>query len=1369
MAVRFHRRNYAFFMIVLICSLIAVSCSVLPDSRDDPGEAAFASAGGLVRSPESLIEKYSNLPVEQVYAYQILERELLLEFRQDGSLTRRINMLVRILSTAAVERFSILNAEWQPWRQSRPVLIARVIGPGGTVSVLDPASIVELGSDSGDINLRTDARMLSAPVPKLEVGSILEYQLEETTTELRQGAGIGGAFRLGDIVPTERTTVRIVHPADQPVTYAIRGGLKPERRLDESDGIRETVLSFGRQPAYYAEEDLMPYDEASIPFLRYGSSKSWQSAAAVYWEATEPLLEPASVAAWANSVVGAIDTPQDARAAALALTDTVRSSIRYTGILFGENSIIPHEPSDTLALGYGDCKDQAALLAASLRSVGIEAYLSLLKSGFYTDSDPAVPGLDSFDHVIVYAPGLGLWIDPTATYAPPGELPAADQRRLALVISPNTQGLIEIPGGERPWQREVQDIQLSSGGLASRVIELTTAGGTAQQALRATWGRVTRENALSWLREYGDKVHKSTGSIADMGAPGDLASPFFLKVSTPNSELGWTDDTRAFFTLRAGSLFDPLPSILKPGSGKASKRNNDVWVANVPVSELVYRVSAPPGHRLAYLPEAQAIDLGPARISSSFEQTDPSTLLATFRLEFMEERFGLQDFEKYLAEMQKFLNARAPVAVFENIGRSLMDEGKLKDALAHFRALEERFPEDPIYRLQSAAALRQAGFLEDAVLEAERAVALAPENPRAHHILALMLVYDPFGKQFGAGANLSRAAEALLAAQRLNSEDKSYFFDRALILEYGTDGVRWGDGARLEEALEIYRSERASLEEMERSDEYLRLLFHLGRYDEILTFSRTLKEPRSGGRYLLAALAAKEGTASALARANTVWMDMAERRAALGETSLVLLSARFYAQSSELLLASARGTPNFASVSEFSRILSAIRPSEPLSKLEIRSSPAAMIKELIRAMILEERLPIELLSARLQSEADEAIFDNFRVSLNGLKEGLRNLELSPEALVDLIIALLEVKSAKLGEVVFATMGVPAFGLDQGGDFVMVQEPEGLAFHGLEGSPDMGSLIWKLFEAGKAVEAGQLLDAVITPSSVLPSFTTMPSRTSMLLIRPGSREARDMAVSCAALGGWEGDKALAATFVQPCFGALEAEPQGERRRALLSLVLQLSAKAGDAAVLEKALRLAEAYPGNAADLAVLANGLRNRGMLDQASRILQAARLRYPSNIDLIRMQAKLAGEQGRVEEYYSLFEKLIATGAGITEDYNNYAWGSLFLDGIDLKTLQGPGFIRRLEEGGSASAHTAACFLAAAGRFEEALSSFVKLLGMRDEIDDTSMWTAHGFLALSFGLEDRAILSFRKAAAGEGSPIDSAALARVMLKRLERE
>lgn len=75
------------------------------------------------------------------------------------------------------------------------------------------------------------------------------------------------------------------------------------------------------------------------------------------------------------------------------------------------------------------------LLASRLRAAGIAATLTLLRPYPHAEVDADLPGLEAFNHAIVYLPGdKSQWIDPTSQYMPSNRLPLGDQERAALIV-----------------------------------------------------------------------------------------------------------------------------------------------------------------------------------------------------------------------------------------------------------------------------------------------------------------------------------------------------------------------------------------------------------------------------------------------------------------------------------------------------------------------------------------------------------------------------------------------------------------------------------------------------------------------------------------------------------------------------------------------------------------------------------------------------------------------------------------------------------------------------------------------------------------------------------------------------------------------
>ena len=129
--------------------------------------------------------------------------------------------------------------------------------------------------------------------------------------------------------------------------------------------------------------------------------------------------------------------PRDPKQIAAALLGFMRREIRYTGSEFHQAAMVLHSPSETIARKYGDLKVYALLLTALLRAAGLTAQIALLRAQPVPEADESLPGFGLFDHLLVRVAGpTPFWIDPIAPLTRPGELPAADQGKLALLIDP---------------------------------------------------------------------------------------------------------------------------------------------------------------------------------------------------------------------------------------------------------------------------------------------------------------------------------------------------------------------------------------------------------------------------------------------------------------------------------------------------------------------------------------------------------------------------------------------------------------------------------------------------------------------------------------------------------------------------------------------------------------------------------------------------------------------------------------------------------------------------------------------------------------------------------------------------------------------
>jgi hypothetical protein len=124
----------------------------------------------------------------------------------------------------------------------------------------------------------------------------------------------------------------------------------------------------------------------------------------------------------------------DAGAQAEAIFNWISRNIRYVAVYFGSGRYVPNDASTILSRRFGDCKDDAILLAALLAAKGIDSEQALLS----TDSNyrfAKTATLGAFNHVIVYIPALDLYVDPTVAFGKFTRLPSGDAGKPVVRVS----------------------------------------------------------------------------------------------------------------------------------------------------------------------------------------------------------------------------------------------------------------------------------------------------------------------------------------------------------------------------------------------------------------------------------------------------------------------------------------------------------------------------------------------------------------------------------------------------------------------------------------------------------------------------------------------------------------------------------------------------------------------------------------------------------------------------------------------------------------------------------------------------------------------------------------------------------------------
>ncbi|MEI9969996.1 MAG: hypothetical protein WDM87_15750 [Terracidiphilus sp.] len=132
-------------------------------------------------------------------------------------------------------------------------------------------------------------------------------------------------------------------------------------------------------------------------------------------------------------------------------------------------------------------------------------------------------------------------------------------------------------------------------------------------------------------------------------------------------------------------------------------------------------------------------------------------MLAHLVFDTEKRRYTVAEATALRNEIADLINGPAILVNFEPEGAALLREGKVKEALASYRALIALNPNAAVHHLQVADVLLEAGMGEAARDEARLAVKLDPTSALAERTLAEILKHDLVGRNLRAGKRHGRS------------------------------------------------------------------------------------------------------------------------------------------------------------------------------------------------------------------------------------------------------------------------------------------------------------------------------------------------------------------------------------------------------------------------------------------------------------------------------------------------------------------------------------------------------------------------------------------------------------------------------------
>src|SRR5262249_14809024 len=151
----------------------------------------------------------------------VILNEELFTFDAQGKCVETRHMIYRIENEEGVKGWAETSGQWEPWRQAKPEIKARVVAVDGTVHMLDPKTLNDVPVHENDPEVYSDRRAYGGPLPAIAVGAIVEEEVTIRDTQALFAGGIAERRRLSMNVLVANSRVAISHADSLPLRYVL--------------------------------------------------------------------------------------------------------------------------------------------------------------------------------------------------------------------------------------------------------------------------------------------------------------------------------------------------------------------------------------------------------------------------------------------------------------------------------------------------------------------------------------------------------------------------------------------------------------------------------------------------------------------------------------------------------------------------------------------------------------------------------------------------------------------------------------------------------------------------------------------------------------------------------------------------------------------------------------------------------------------------------------------------------------------------------------------------------------------------------------------------------------------------------------------
>jgi cellulose synthase operon protein C len=463
---------------------------------------------------------------------------------------------------------------------------------------------VEYGEGSADdpsISMYTSARTFYVQFPRLEPGDVVElrYRVDDVTPRNEFGNYFGEIVALQGGEPVQNAEYVLITPKDR--TFYFDQNI-PGLTQSNSVAGNQRIYRFAASsiPALNPEPSMPPWPEV-LGQVHVSTYKNWDDLGRWYWGLIKDQFDlDEETRKLAKKITEGKTTELDK---VKAVYKWVIDNTRYVALEFGIYGYKPRRCVQTVARGWGDCKDKATVIVTLLKELGIPSTIIVTRTRMRGDFRSKISSFAPFDHAIAYVPSLNLYLDGTAEHTGIYELPKMDVGAVVLHVNEGKAKLTRIPDAdpEKNFVKRELVVDLDAKGAAKLDIEYQTGG----------------YNSASWRDAYGAEATRRERMTRDLGGdfPGIAINEGAQGLSTSdltNNEEPVKIKIRAQapgFARNEGDMLSmPVTSgfRLTPNFASLSQRKLPVELIAFTTLDDVYRIKLPAGAKVVSSPEDRA-------------------------------------------------------------------------------------------------------------------------------------------------------------------------------------------------------------------------------------------------------------------------------------------------------------------------------------------------------------------------------------------------------------------------------------------------------------------------------------------------------------------------------------------------------------------------------------------------------------------------------------------------------------------------------------------------------------------------------------------------------------------------------------------